>query len=33
MGFVVFEVETGRAVKYYRKESTAKAQVTARTSR
>lgn len=28
MGFVVFEVETGRAVKYYRKESTAKAQVT-----
>jgi hypothetical protein len=28
MGFVVFEEETGRAVKYYRKESSAKAQVT-----
>jgi hypothetical protein len=28
MGFVVFEEETGRAIKYYRKESVAKAQVT-----
>jgi hypothetical protein len=28
MGFVVFEVNSGRAVKYYRKESAAKAQVT-----
>jgi hypothetical protein len=28
MGFVVFEETTGRAIKYYRKESVAKAQVT-----
>ena len=28
MGFVVYEEETGRAIKYYRKESSAKAQVT-----
>ena len=28
MGYVVFEEETGRAIKYYRKESSAKAQVT-----
>jgi hypothetical protein len=28
MGFVVYEEETGRAVRYYRKESSAKAQVT-----
>jgi hypothetical protein len=28
MGFIVFEEETGRAIKYYRKESVAKAQVT-----
>lgn len=28
MGFVVFELATGRAVKYYRKASVAKAQVT-----
>jgi hypothetical protein len=28
MGFVVFEEETGRAIKYYRKESVAKSQVT-----
>ena len=28
MGFVVYEEETGRAIKYYRKESVAKAQVT-----
>jgi hypothetical protein len=28
MGFVVYEKEDGRAVRYYKKESTAKAQVT-----
>jgi hypothetical protein len=28
MGFVVYEEETGRAIKYYRKESVAKSQVT-----
>jgi hypothetical protein len=28
MGYVVYEEETGRAIKYYRKESVAKAQVT-----
>ncbi len=28
MGFVVYEEETGRAIKYYRKESVAKTQVT-----
>lgn len=28
MGFIVFEEGNGRAVKYYRKESTARAQVT-----
>jgi hypothetical protein len=28
MGWVVFERDTGRAVKYYRKESVAKTQVT-----
>ncbi len=28
MGFIVFEQGNGRAVKYYRKESTARAQVT-----
>jgi hypothetical protein len=28
MGWVVFEESTGRAIKYYRKESVAKAQVT-----
>ena len=28
MGFVVYEEETGRAVKYYRSERSAKAQVT-----
>ena len=28
MGFVVYEEETGRAIKYYRTESAAKAQVT-----
>jgi hypothetical protein len=28
MGWIVFEQENGRAVKYYKKESTAKTQVT-----
>ena len=28
MGWVVYEEETGRAIKYYRKESVAKSQVT-----
>ena len=28
MGFIVYEEETGRAVKYYRSERSAKAQVT-----
>ncbi len=28
MGFIVFESEGGRAIKYYRKEATAKSQVT-----
>jgi hypothetical protein len=28
MGFVVYEASGGRAIKYYRKESVAKAQVT-----
>ena len=28
MGWIVFEQENGRAVKYYKKESVAKAQVT-----
>jgi hypothetical protein len=28
VGFVVYEEETGRAIKYYRKESVAKSQVT-----